>query len=96
MLTSRFALSVLFIWLAMAGGAGAALESTSHEAEHCLICEAAARLVSKTSSNCSFDALQRLNAEQQIIRCDLNNNIASFTCSRRINPSVSRYQVLRI
>jgi hypothetical protein len=96
MLVRRFALGIAFAVLAMAGEAGAALESMSYEGEHCLLCEVAARPVSKTSPTRDSDTLQQLNAEQQIIRGDLNNNIACFTRSCSNNPSVSHHQVLLI
>jgi hypothetical protein len=87
-----FPLSAVFLLLAMAGGAGATLESMAHEGDHCLICEGAARPVSKASSNRSFDALQRLNLERQIMPRDLNKNIVSSTRSCPNNPSVSNPQ----
>jgi hypothetical protein len=96
MLARRFALSLIFIVLAMVGGAGAALETISHEAEHCSACEGAARPVSKTSPIGNLDVLQRLNAKQQISPRDLSRSIVSSIRPFPNNPSVSHRQVLLI
>jgi hypothetical protein len=96
MFTRRFALGIVFVVLAMAGEAGAALESMPHEGERCLICEGAARPAAKTLSIHNSGVLKRLIAEQQLTQKNLSENIASSARSYLNNPSVSRFRILLI
>jgi hypothetical protein len=96
MFVRRFVLAAVFILLAMAGEAGAALESILHEGGHCLICEGADRPVGKTLEIRNPSALMRSYSELRLIRKEQSKPLIPSSRIRSNDFSASRFRVLLI
>jgi hypothetical protein len=92
----RFALSVLFVLLAMAGDAGALLKSMHHEEERCLVGENASRPAAKTSSIRSRGEFRKSYIARRLIRKNPRTPRSSYANSFLNNPPVSRFRILLI
>lgn len=93
---AHIALSVLFVFLAMAGSTGAVFEPMHNGEEHCLVCENVSRPAVKTASACSCSIYEELCITQMVIRKDLSNSIAAYANSCLNNSQLSHFRILLI
>lgn len=89
-------LSILFVFLVIAGSAGAIFEPMHNGEERCLVCENTSRPPSKTSSVRGCIEYQKLFIAQPAIRKDLSNSLANYDNSCLNHPQGTHFRILLI